>query len=229
MLDLLDRQIIDDEQQSVGKVDDVDFVADGPGPPRLSALLSGAQALGERMGGLVRRTMAGAARRMLIDPRAGARAVPWSDVAELGYVIELRAGIAELHLDPPSKCGCATTSSAPCPAAVMRAAELLGRPVRHREGTDLGRVLDIRITRTPGTPEPGAWNIDGIVVGHRWAFARAGYAYGNVDGPLPLALVLRVLGRHLRFARWDQLDIPATNAALTLRPALAELPHPKKV
>jgi sporulation protein YlmC with PRC-barrel domain len=165
MLDLLDRQIIDDEQHSVGKVDDVDFVADGPGPPRLSALLSGAQALGERMGGLVRRTMAGAARRMLIDPRAGARAVPWSDAAELGYVIELRAGIAELNLDPPSKCGCATTSSAPCPAAVMRAAELLGRPVRHRDGTDLGRVLDIRVTRTPGTPDPGAWHIDGIVVG----------------------------------------------------------------
>lgn len=31
MLDLLDRQIIDDELHPVGKVDDVDFVADGPG------------------------------------------------------------------------------------------------------------------------------------------------------------------------------------------------------
>jgi hypothetical protein len=100
MLDLLDRQIVDDEQQSVGKVDDVDFVADGPGPPRVSALRSGAQALGERMGGLVGRTMAGAARRMLTDARDGARAVPWSDVAELGYVIKLRAGIAELNLEP---------------------------------------------------------------------------------------------------------------------------------
>jgi|BarGraIncu00222A_1022003.scaffolds.fasta_scaffold139811_2 hypothetical protein len=111
----------------------------------------------------------------------------------------------------------------------MRAAELLGRSVRDRDGTYLGRVLDIRITRTPGTPRPGAWNIDGIVIGHRWALARAGYAYGNVDGPLPLAVVMRALGRHLRFARWDQLDIPATTAALTLRPALTELPHPRKV
>jgi hypothetical protein len=111
----------------------------------------------------------------------------------------------------------------------MRAAELLGRPVHARDGTDLGRVLDIRLTRTPATPDPGAWNIDGIVIGHRWALARAGYAYGSVDGPLPLALMLRALGRHLRFARWDQLDIPTTNAALILRPALTELPHPRKV
>ena len=100
VLDLLDRQIIDDEQQPVGKVDDVDFAADGLGPPRLSTLLSGAQALGERIGGLVGRTMAGAARRMLTEPRDGARAVPWSDVAELGYVIRLRAGVAELNLEP---------------------------------------------------------------------------------------------------------------------------------
>jgi len=110
----------------------------------------------------------------------------------------------------------------------MRAAELLGRPVRHRDGTDLGRVLDIRVTRTRN-PDPAPGTSTASSSGHRWAFARAGYAYGNVDGPLPLAVVLRVLGRHLRFARWDQLDIPATNAALTLRPALAELPHPKKV
>jgi hypothetical protein len=100
VLDLLDRQIVDDEQQSVGKVDDVDFAADGLGPPRLSALLSGAQALGERIGGLLGQAMAGTARRMLTDPRDGARAVPWSDVAEFGYVIELRAGITELHLEP---------------------------------------------------------------------------------------------------------------------------------
>jgi hypothetical protein len=103
VLDLLDHQIIDDELRPVGKVDDVDFVADGPGPPRLSALLSGAQALGERIGGLVGRTMAGAARRMLTEPRDGARAVAWSDVADFGYVIKLRAGIAELNLEPALK------------------------------------------------------------------------------------------------------------------------------
>jgi hypothetical protein len=100
VLDLLDHQIIDDEQQPVGKVDDVDFAADGVGAPRLSALLSGAHALGERIGGLVGRTMASAARRMLTETRDGARAVPWSDVTELGYVIKLRAGIAELNLEP---------------------------------------------------------------------------------------------------------------------------------
>lgn len=100
VLDLLDRQIIDDDQQPVGKVDDVRFDSDGDAPPRLSALLSGAQALGERMGGLLGRAMAGTARRMLAEPRDGARAVPWADVTELGYVIGLRAGVDKLDLEP---------------------------------------------------------------------------------------------------------------------------------
>jgi sporulation protein YlmC with PRC-barrel domain len=100
VLDLLDRQIIDNAQQPVGKVDDLQFETDDAGPPRLSALLSGAQALGERMGGMLGRAMAGTARRMLEESRVGSRAVPWSDVAELGYVIELRAGMAKLDLEP---------------------------------------------------------------------------------------------------------------------------------
>lgn len=100
VLDLLDRQIIDADQQPVGKVDDVHFATDSAEPPLLSALLSGAQALGERMGGLIGGAMAGTARRMLTEPRDGARTVPWSDVAELGYVLGLRAGISELNLEP---------------------------------------------------------------------------------------------------------------------------------
>jgi sporulation protein YlmC with PRC-barrel domain len=100
VLDLLDRQIIDNEQQPVGKVDDLQFESDDAGPPRLSAMLSGAQALGERMGGMLGRAMAGTARRMLVESRVGSRAVPWSDVVELGYAIELRAGITKLDLEP---------------------------------------------------------------------------------------------------------------------------------
>jgi hypothetical protein len=112
----------------------------------------------------------------------------------------------------------------------MRAAELLGRPVSGRDGARLGRVLDLRITRTGDTPDPGTWHIDGIVVGHRWALSRAGYAYGNVGGPLPLALLLRATGRHLRFARWDQLEVPSDpDAPLVLGSSLADLPHPGKV
>lgn len=111
----------------------------------------------------------------------------------------------------------------------MRAAELLGRPVRDHNGTDLGRVLDIRMTRTPATPDPGQWRIDGIVIGHRRAFARTGYAYGNVGGPAPLAALLRRLGRHLRYARWQDLDLGGVDGPVTLLPVPATLPHPKEV
>lgn len=110
----------------------------------------------------------------------------------------------------------------------MRAAELLGRPVHDRDGAEVGRVLDIRITRVTGTSDPGVWHIDGVVIGHRWAFARVGYAYGDLGGPLPLATAMSRLGRHLRFARWDQVDTAAGNPVI-VNAAMAELPHPKEV
>jgi sporulation protein YlmC with PRC-barrel domain len=100
-LDLLDRQIIDDSQQPVGKVDDVDFNSDSAGStPQLMSLLSGAEALGQRLGGVVGTAMAGGAHRMLGDPRDGSRSVSWSQVAELGYVIKLRHSAAELGVEP---------------------------------------------------------------------------------------------------------------------------------
>lgn len=109
----------------------------------------------------------------------------------------------------------------------MRAADLLGRTVRTSDGAVHGRVLDIRITRVPDSLDPGDWEIDGVVIGRRLSFARAGYAYGNVAGPLPLALLMRAAGRHLRFARWADVDVPEDPAApITLRRAPVDLQHP---
>ena len=111
----------------------------------------------------------------------------------------------------------------------MRAAELLGRRVLDRDGGTAGRILDIRITRAAGTPDPGRWHIAGVVIGHRWSFARAGYAYGSVAGPALMAALLRWFGRHLRYAEWHDLTVEANDATVTLRARLADLPHPKEV
>jgi hypothetical protein len=110
----------------------------------------------------------------------------------------------------------------------MRAAELLGRTVLDTTGHSLGRVLDLRISRDDGSPDPGRWRIDGVVIGRRTSFARAGYAYGAVNGPLPLALAMRALGGHLRFVPWDRIRYDDTGD-LTIQGDASHLVHPREV
>jgi sporulation protein YlmC with PRC-barrel domain len=53
-LHLLDRQVVDTEGQAVGKVDDVELVVPDDGtPPYVVAFLTGPQALGPRLGGVL--------------------------------------------------------------------------------------------------------------------------------------------------------------------------------
>ena len=50
-LDLLDRQIVDDESMMAGKVDDLEFEQSNEGYLYVTAILSGLGALGPRLGG----------------------------------------------------------------------------------------------------------------------------------------------------------------------------------
>ena len=58
-LHLLDRQIVDRDGEPVGKVDDVELTVGADGIMRVTALLVGPRALGERIGGVLGRWMAG--------------------------------------------------------------------------------------------------------------------------------------------------------------------------
>jgi hypothetical protein len=122
----------------------------------------------------------------------------------------------------------------------MRAAELLGRPVRDSEGTHCGVVLDIRLVAVADSGDPGSWEVDGIVVGPRRSLARAGYAYGTLTRPWPLAITFRALARSLRFVPWEAVEADdATSVqgkaeadysprALALRCPRRVLDHPRK-
>jgi sporulation protein YlmC with PRC-barrel domain len=58
-LDLLDRQIIDKDEELIGKIDDVELSdPQGGEPPRITALLLGPQAHGQRLGGRLGRWVA---------------------------------------------------------------------------------------------------------------------------------------------------------------------------
>jgi sporulation protein YlmC with PRC-barrel domain len=96
---LLDRQIVDREGNMIGNVDDVELDS-STGAPRVTALLVGQQALGDRIGGPLGRWMAGAARRMAPRPDAPPIRIPYDLVARVGSEVTLSVK-RELLPEPP--------------------------------------------------------------------------------------------------------------------------------
>jgi sporulation protein YlmC with PRC-barrel domain len=98
--DLLDRQILDCDGAPVGKVDDVELDRGADGALHVAALLSGQQALGDRIGGRLGRWIAGAARRLSPEYHRGPIRIPFDLVAEITSAINLSVR-RELLPDPP--------------------------------------------------------------------------------------------------------------------------------
>lgn len=93
-LSCLDQQIVDRDRLPIGRVDDVEIALDDD-RPRVVALLCGAQALGERLGGSTGGLLAGAAAR-LRRRGASAPSVPIDLVTEMKPMIRLRARFEDL-------------------------------------------------------------------------------------------------------------------------------------
>jgi hypothetical protein len=70
---LLDNQIVDRNRLPIGRVDDLEIEVGG-GKPRVTAMLVGSEALGERVGGLLGQVMAAVSARL--RPRGGAAGPP---------------------------------------------------------------------------------------------------------------------------------------------------------
>ena len=97
-ISLLDKQIVDCERLAIGRVDDLELSLPAEDePPRVQAILTGAEALGERLGGTVGRWMAGTAR--LLRPRSaheGPTAIDPALVTELEPFIRLSVRFDDL-------------------------------------------------------------------------------------------------------------------------------------
>lgn len=94
-LDLLDRQIIDSDDEPVGKVDDLELSdVDEGQAPRLVALLLGPEAYGQRLGGRLGSWIASSATRL-----AGTEEpirISMDLVDDIGVSIKLKVRLAEL-------------------------------------------------------------------------------------------------------------------------------------
>ncbi len=97
-ISLLDNQIVDRDELPIGRVDDLELsVPDGRGPPRVNALLTGSQALGDRLGGAVGAIMARISRRLRSPSASPAPARLDPDLIEdLEPLLKLKVPLREL-------------------------------------------------------------------------------------------------------------------------------------
>lgn len=97
--DLLDRQIVDADEVPIGRVVDVE-IASGISreAPSVSALLTGSQALGQRLGGNLGRWMEGSSQRLRPrDDGPGPTRLGVEEIAEIGLAVRLRKPLAQLR------------------------------------------------------------------------------------------------------------------------------------
>ncbi|MDP9401642.1 MAG: hypothetical protein M3P39_12020 [Actinomycetota bacterium] len=95
---LLDNQIVDADRLPVGRVDDIEISVPARGErPELAALLTGAQALGERLGGGFGGALAATAARLRRPDLGGEPArIEVRHIAELTPLIELAVSLRDL-------------------------------------------------------------------------------------------------------------------------------------
>lgn len=194
-LHLLDRQVLDRENLSVCKVDDLEisFYDDGS-PPAVTRVLAGTAALVPRMSGrtghLLRK------RWISLGIQYADRDVPLSFgldvVAHIGSAVELtvpREGL--LDRQPP----------APDGVRVRRMGELLGMRVESENPQVRGKVLDVRLE-----PAGDRFVLRHLLVGPGRPGSLLGYDRGDFNGPWLVASAVGLLHRHIRLVSCEGLD-----------------------
>jgi hypothetical protein len=95
-MDVLDQQLVDADGRPIGRVDDLELVVLGDGgPPRVRWILTGAQALGERLGGSLGRGAAAVAGR-LREGEPGPARIAVEHVKSTGSLVHLDVPLGDL-------------------------------------------------------------------------------------------------------------------------------------
>jgi sporulation protein YlmC with PRC-barrel domain len=96
-LHLLDRQILDKDGKLAGNVDDLELtVPDEGGPPFISAILCGPEALGRRINGPLGRWMQAAQARLRPSDQEGPARIPFGVVKRIVQHVELGVSADDL-------------------------------------------------------------------------------------------------------------------------------------
>jgi sporulation protein YlmC with PRC-barrel domain len=96
-LHLMDRQIVDAGGRMVAKVDDVELDL-GHDPPIVTALLTGPQAWGPRLPGLLGRFVITAHRRLSEDSDPQPRRIAWAEVVDIDSAVHIGGSIRDRNV-----------------------------------------------------------------------------------------------------------------------------------
>lgn len=94
-ISLLDVQIVDADELPIGRVDDLELEVED-GAPRVTAILIGSEALGDRIGGGAGRAMAGVSARLRANSRGGPPRLPVEMIDRLEPLVRIRRRLEEL-------------------------------------------------------------------------------------------------------------------------------------
>lgn len=193
VLHLLDRQVVDVEGLMVCKVDDVELTEHGDGGLAVTALLAGSPALVPRYAddGLGR-VLHGFWRRL--SPERADRDDPYR--LDLALVDRLGSGV---ELSVP-RAGVLVRQG----GAARRLNDLLQLRVLLADGSDAGRLLDVRLEHD--RDGDGSLRVVGLVVGRGRPGSYLGYDRRGDMGPLLVNRVVRRLHRHSGYVSWDDVQ-----------------------
>jgi hypothetical protein len=98
-LQLLDRQVLDQDGRLVCKVDDLELEAGADGIPVVTAILVGPRALGPRLGGRLGRWTVALASRLASSPGVDPPRIPFGVVTDVHSAVDVSRSRAELGVD----------------------------------------------------------------------------------------------------------------------------------
>jgi sporulation protein YlmC with PRC-barrel domain len=159
-LEVLDRQLVDAEDELCGKVDDVELDSRG-GRARVTAIVFGPAAWPDRLP----RLLTPLARRLF---QGKVTRIEWDQVAELSSAVRLKLRTSELE---------GRRTDLPVPdGATTRLSLLLGRRLEGAGGRSRGRVYDVEVVEGESGPEATA-----LLVGWPGLLARLGLKLSVAD------------------------------------------------
>jgi sporulation protein YlmC with PRC-barrel domain len=224
-LELLDRQLVDKDGRLAGKVDDLELTDPGDilEQPRVTAILTGPDALAGRLHTRFGRWLQGVVLRLLA--RQAPSRVPLGQVEAIGSSIRLRVAAGRLDTGQgwtrqlvswlpgagDAVTGLAHDSgvrpdrhqgSRGLGTTRVPLGDLLGAEVVDQHGRAVGKVHDVRLEQAG--PELASLRVEGLIVGRRALGARFGFGRG-VRGPSLLRLVFGSLGHDGRYVAWRRI------------------------
>ena len=220
VLHLMDRQVVDRDGRMVCKVDDVEVTEHADGSWEVTGLLAGPPALVPRLGGKLGRGLEERWRRLGLQERD--RLVPWRIgvglVAELGSGVTLlveREGLLVRQTDAPAATG----------DVRRRLNDVLHLAAVAPDGTGLGQVLDVRLSRV--RDEPLRLVASGLVIGRGRPGGYLGYDRDGKQGPWLLNRLVRRLHRHSGYLPIsDAGPVDWAERTIEVRGPLRRLDHP---